>query len=110
MPVPLLADLEQAGGVAMGQVALLENIRFFTGEKSDADELAQRMAAICDVFVMDAPAQRIEPKLQPMGWQSSRQRFARLLLDAELRAIKRALAQPVRPMVAIIGGAKVSPN
>ena len=54
MPVPLLADLEQAGGVAMGQVALLENIRFFTGEKSDADELAQRMAAICDVFVMDA--------------------------------------------------------
>ena len=109
MPVPLLADLEQAGGVAMGQVALLENIRFFTGEKSDADELAQRMAAICDVFVMDAfgTAHRAQASTHGVA-KFAPEVCAGLLLDAELRAIKQALAQPVRPMVAIIGGAKVS--
>ncbi|MAR28429.1 MAG: phosphoglycerate kinase [Gammaproteobacteria bacterium] len=109
MPVPLLADLEQAGGVAMGQVALLENVRFFTGEKSDADELAQRMAAICDVFVMDAfgTAHRAQASTHGVA-KFAPEVCAGLLLDAELRAFQQALAQPARPMVAIIGGAKVS--
>jgi phosphoglycerate kinase len=109
MPVPLLADLEQAGGVTMGQVALLENVRFFTGEKSDADELAQRMAAICDVFVMDAfgTAHRAQASTHGVA-KFAPQVCAGLLLDAELRAFQQALAQPARPMVAIIGGAKVS--
>ena len=52
--VGLLPDIEACGGVAAGQVALLENVRCFEGEKADSDELAQRMAAQCDVFVMDA--------------------------------------------------------
>jgi phosphoglycerate kinase len=109
MPVPLLADLEQAGGVTMGQVALLENVRFFTGEKSDADELAQRMAAICDVFVMDAfgTAHRAQASTHGVA-KFAPEVCAGLLLDAELRAFQQALAQPARPMVAIIGGAKVS--
>ena len=109
MPVPLLADLEQAEGVARGQVALLENVRFFTGEKSDADELAQRMAAICDVFVMDAfgTAHRAQASTHGVA-KFAPEVCAGLLLDAELRAFQQALAQPARPMVAIIGGAKVS--
>ena len=109
MPVPLLDDLEQAGGVTMGQVALLENVRFFTGEKSDADELAQRMAATCDVFVMDAfgTAHRAQASTHGVA-KFAPEVCAGLLLDAELRAFQQALAQPARPMLAIIGGAKVS--
>ena len=109
MPVPLLDDLEQAGGVTMGQVALLENVRFFTGEKSDADELAQRMAAICDVFIMDAfgTAHRAQASTHGVA-KFAPEVCAGLLLDAELRAFQQALAQPARPMLAIIGGAKVS--
>jgi len=109
MSVVLLADLEEAGSLAVGQVALLENVRFFTGEKSDADELAQRMAAICDVFVMDAfgTAHRAQASTHGVA-KFAPQVCAGLLSDAELRAFQQALAPPPHPMVAIIGGAKVS--
>ena len=109
MPVPLLAELEQAADVASGAVALLENVRFFSGEKADDDELAQRMAAICDVFVMDAfgTAHRAQASTHGVA-RYAPQVCAGLLLDAELQAFQQVLAQPARPMVAIIGGAKVS--
>ena len=109
MPVPLLAELEQAADVASGAVALLENVRFFRGEKADDDELAQRMADLCDVFVMDAfgTAHRAQASTHGVA-RYAPQVCAGLLLDAELRAFQQTLAQPARPMVAIIGGAKVS--
>ena len=109
MPVPLLAELEQAADLALGTVALLENVRFFSGEKADEDELAQRMAAICDVFVMDAfgTAHRAQASTHGVARYAPKV-CAGLLLDAELQAFQQVLAQPACPMVAIIGGAKVS--
>ena len=102
MPVPLLAELEQAADVAYGAVALLENVRFFSGEKADDDELAQRMAAICDVFVMDAfgTAHRAQASTHGVA-RYAPQVCAGLLLDAELQAFQQVLAQPARTMVAI---------
>jgi phosphoglycerate kinase len=109
MPVRLLAELEQAADLALGTVALLENVRFFSGEKADEDELAQRMAAICDVFVMDAfgTAHRAQASTHGVARYAPKV-CAGLLLDAELQAFQQVLAQPACPMVAIIGGAKVS--
>ena len=109
MPVPLLAELEQAADLALGTVALLENVRFLSGEKADEDELAQRMAAICDVFVMDAfgTAHRAQASTHGVARYAPKV-CAGLLLDAELQAFQQVLAQPACPMVAIIGGAKVS--
>jgi phosphoglycerate kinase len=95
--------------VAPGQVVLCENVRFNVGEKKDDEALARRMAALCDVFVMDAfgTAHRA---------QASTHGVARLapvacagpLLVAELEALSKALDAPARPLVAIVGGAKVS--
>jgi phosphoglycerate kinase len=109
MPVPLLAELEQAADLALGTVALVENVRFFSGEKADEDELAQRMAAICDVFVMDAfgTAHRAQASTHGVARYAPKV-CAGLLLEAELQAFQKVLAQPACPMVAIIGGAKVS--
>ncbi|MCC7461999.1 MAG: phosphoglycerate kinase [Gammaproteobacteria bacterium] len=108
-PVPLVKDW--LGGVecAPGSAVLCENVRYHKGEKRDSEELARRMAALCDVFVMDAfgTAHRAEASTHGVA------RFAPLacagpLLVAELDALERALQQPARPLVAIVAGSKVS--
>ena len=82
---------------------------FLSGEKADDNELAKRMAAVCDVFVMDAfgTAHRAQASTHGVV-QHAPEVCAGLLLDAELKAFQQTLAQPAKPMVAIIGGAKVS--
>ena len=92
-----------------GQVVLLENVRFNEGEKKNRDELARRMAALCDVYVMDAfaTAHRAEASTHGVA------KFAPVacagpLLTSELEALEKALDAPKRPLVAIVGGSKVS--
>jgi phosphoglycerate kinase len=111
--VPLIRDWVDGGAwhasLKPGQVVLLENCRFNTGEKKNDETLARKMARLCDVYVNDAfaTAHRAEATTQGLA------RFAPVacagpLLAAELDALGRALAQPKRPLVAIVGGAKVS--
>lgn len=108
-PVGLLSELEDCANVEAGHVALLENVRFFSGEKANDEALARRMAAQCDVFVMDAfgTAHRAQASTHGVA-KHAPEVCAGLLLDAELKAFAQVLAQPATPMVAIIGGAKVS--
>ncbi len=108
-PVPLVRDWVEGVQVAPGEVRLLENCRGNVGEKADDAALAKKMAALCDVYVNDAfgSAHRAEASTHAMA------RFAPLacagpLMAAELDALGRALANPKRPLVAIVGGAKVS--
>ena len=107
--VPLLADYLDGVEVKAGDLVLFENVRFNKGEKKNADELAQKYAALCDVFVMDAfgTAHRAEGSTHGMA------RFAKVaaagpLLAAELDALGKALGNPARPMAAIVAGSKVS--
>jgi phosphoglycerate kinase len=108
-PVPLVRDWLAGVECAPGQVVLCENVRYNKGEKKDSEELARRMAALCDVYVMDAfgTAHRAEASTHGVG------RFAPVaaagpLLVAELEALERALRAPQRPLVAIVAGSKVS--
>jgi len=108
-PVTLVADWRDGVDVAEGEVALLENVRFNVGEKADEEELAKQYASLCDVFVMDAfgTAHRAQASTHGVA------RFAPIacagpLLAGELSALEQALADPARPMVAIVGGSKVS--
>jgi phosphoglycerate kinase len=107
--VPLIADW--IGGVAIqpGDVALLENVRFLAGEKSNDAALARQMAGLCDVFVMDAfgTAHRAQASTYGVA-EYAAVACAGPLLSAELAALDKALSDPARPMVAIVGGAKVS--
>ncbi|MES1998086.1 MAG: phosphoglycerate kinase [Pseudomonadota bacterium] len=109
-PVRLLKDWIDGGfDVADGEVVLLENVRFNVGEKKSLDATSQKYAALCDVFVMDAfgTAHRAEAsthgvaKFAPIA-------AAGILLTEELEALTKALLSPARPMVAIVGGSKVS--
>ena len=107
--VPLLRDWLDGVEVAPGEVVLLENVRFNKGEKKDDEALARRMAALCDVYVMDAfgTAHRAEASTHGVG------RFAPIacagpLLAGELVALQTALEKPARPLVAIVAGSKVS--
>lgn len=107
--VPLVRDWVGGVTVAPGQVVLLENCRVNKGEKKDSEELARRLASLCDVYVNDAfgAAHRAEATTHAMA------RFAPIacagpLLAAEVDALGRALRQPRRPLVAIVAGAKVS--
>ncbi len=95
--------------VAEGEVVLLENCRVNKGEKKNKEETAQKYAALCDVFVMDAfgTAHRAEASTYGIA-QFAPVACAGLLLTEELDALDKALAQPARPMVAIVGGSKVS--
>jgi phosphoglycerate kinase len=107
-PVPLLDSLDHAE-VEPGSVALLENVRFLVGEKADDEQLARRLGGLCDVFVMDAFATAHRAQASTHGVA----RFAPVacagpLLAGELKALEKALAAPARPLVAIVGGAKVS--
>lgn len=107
--VPLIENWIDGVSVVPGQVVLLENVRFLDGEKSCDDDLSRRMAALCDVFVMDAFGTAHRAQASTYGVA----RFAPVacagpLLSAELEALGKALENPERPMVAIVGGSKVS--
>lgn len=95
--------------VAPGEVVLLENCRINKGEKKNVEETAKKYAALCDVFVMDAfgTAHRAEASTYGIA-QFAPTACAGLLLTEELDALDKALANPARPMVAIVGGSKVS--
>ena len=95
--------------VAEGEVVLLENVRFNAGEKKDDEALARKYAALCDVYVMDAfgTAHRAQASTHGAG-KFAPTACAGLLLAEELDALNKALANPARPMVAIVGGSKVS--
>jgi len=109
-PVALLKNwVEEGVDVAPGQVVLLENCRGNKGEKKSDDALAQKMAALCDIWVHDAfgTAHRAEATTYAMG------KYARLAcagpcVASELEALGAALATPKRPLLAIVGGSKVS--
>jgi len=108
--VRLVQDwLEGGFDVAIGEVVLLENCRFNKGEKKNDEALAKKYAALCDVFVMDAfgTAHRAEASTYGVA-QFAPVAAAGLLLAEELDALQKALANPARPMVAIVGGSKVS--
>ncbi len=95
--------------VAEGECVLLENVRFNKGEKKDNEELSKKYAALCDVFVMDAfgTAHRAQASTHGAG-KFAPTACAGLLLADELDNLAKALANPKRPMVAIVGGSKVS--
>ena len=107
--VRLAEDWLDGLDVEDGEIVLCENVRFLEGEKADDEALARRMAALCDVYVMDAfgTAHRAQASTHGVAL------FAPIacagpLLAAELEALGKALAQPARPLVAIVGGSKVS--
>jgi phosphoglycerate kinase len=109
-PVRLVKDWVGGGfDVAEGEVVLLENCRVNKGEKKNVEETARKYAALCDVFVMDAfgTAHRAEASTYGVA-QFAPVACAGLLLTEELEALDKALANPARPMVAIVGGSKVS--
>jgi phosphoglycerate kinase len=109
-PVRLVRDWVDGGfDVAAGEVVLLENCRFNKGEKKNVEATARKYAALCDLFVMDAfgTAHRAEASTYGVA-QFAPAACAGLLVAEELEALTKALATPARPMVAIVGGSKVS--
>lgn len=109
LSVPLLAQPEDCSSIGFGELGLLENVRFLAGEKSNSTELSKRLADQCDVFVMDAfgTAHRAHASTHGVA-ELAPVACSGLLLDAELNAFQSTLSAPAKPMVAIIGGAKVS--
>jgi len=109
-PVRLVQEyLASAPELADGEVVLLENVRFNIGEKKDDEALAKQYAALCDTYVMDAfgTAHRAQASTHGVA-RFAPQACAGPLLAAELSALELALAAPKRPLVAIVGGSKVS--
>ncbi len=109
-PVRLIRDyLDQSLEIADRELILLDNVRFNKGEGKDNEELSKKYAALCDVFVMDAfgTAHRAQASTHGVG-KFAPVACAGLLLAEELDALQQALANPARPMVAIVGGSKVS--
>ena len=109
MPVPLVGDWLDGVDIEPGEVVLLENVRFNVGEKACDEALSKRMAALCDVFVMDAfgTAHRAQASTYGVA-RHAPVACAGPLLTGELDALAKALDKPARPMVAIVGGSKVS--
>jgi phosphoglycerate kinase len=107
--VPLIKDWIDGVEVAPGDVVLLENVRFLEGEKKCDEALAKKMAALCDVYVMDAfgTAHRAQASTYGAG-EHAPIACAGPLLAGELAALAKALDNPARPFVAIVGGSKVS--
>jgi phosphoglycerate kinase len=108
-PVRLVTDYLEGVEVAAGELVVFENVRFNNGEKKNDDALAKKLAALCDVFVMDAfgTAHRAQASTHGVA------KFAPIacagpLLTGELDALAKALDNPARPLVAIVGGSKVS--
>ncbi len=109
-PVRLIRDWVDGGfNVAEGELVLLENCRFNKGEKKNNEETSKKYAALCDVFVMDAfgTAHRAEASTHGVA-KFAPVAAAGILLTQELDALSKALLSPARPMVAIVGGSKVS--
>ncbi|MCV2402132.1 phosphoglycerate kinase [Marinomonas sp. C2222] len=107
--VPLVKDWLDGVEVEAGQLVLAENVRFNVGEKKDDEALSKKMAALCDIYVMDAfgTSHRAQASTHGVG------KFAPVacagpLLAAELEALGKALDNPARPLVAVVGGSKVS--
>ncbi len=108
--VRLIRDWVDGGfDVSNGELVVLENCRFNVGEKKNLDDTSRKYAALCDVFVMDAfgTAHRAEASTYGVA-KYAPVACAGILLAEELEALEKALANPVRPMVAIVGGSKVS--
>jgi phosphoglycerate kinase len=107
--VPLVKSWLDGVDIAPGAVVLCENVRFNKGEKKDDEALARKMAALCDIYVMDAfgTAHRAEASTHGVA-RFAKQAAAGPLLVSELDALERALAKPARPLVAIVAGSKVS--
>lgn len=108
-PVPLRKNWIDGVDCQAGSAVLCENVRFLRGEKKDDEQLSRRMASLCDVFVMDAfgTAHRAEASTHGVA------RYAPVacagpLLVGELEALERALKDPARPLIAVVGGSKVS--
>jgi len=108
-PVRLEKDWLDGIDATPGEVILCENVRFNVGEEADSDELGQKMAALCDIFVMDAfgTAHRAQASTHSVA------KFAPVvcsgpLLASELDALGKALETPTKPLIAIVGGSKVS--
>jgi phosphoglycerate kinase len=109
VPVQLKKDWLGGVDVSPGEIVLLENVRFNKGEKKDADDLAQKMAALCDIYVMDAfgTAHRAEASTHGVA-KYAPIACAGPLLVSELSALETALEKPARPLLAIVAGSKVS--
>ena len=108
-PVPLRRDWLDGVDVSGGQAVLCENVRFNAGEKDNSPELGKRMAALCDLFVMDAfgSAHRTHASVHAVA-RAAPEACAGPLLLAELEALQAAFSDPPRPLAAIAGGAKIS--
>ena len=109
VPVRLVRDYLDGVDVKDGEIVVLENVRVNKGEKKNEEELSKKYAALCDVFVMDAfgTAHRAQASTHGVA-QFAPVACAGPLLAAELDALGRALKEPQRPMLAIVGGSKVS--
>ncbi|MDF7681421.1 phosphoglycerate kinase [Enterobacteriaceae bacterium ESL0689] len=107
--VCLVKDYLDGVDVAPGELVVLENVRFNKGEKKDDEALSKKYAALCDVYVMDAfgTAHRAQASTHGVA-KYAKVACAGPLLAAELDALGKALKEPARPMVAIVGGSKVS--
>jgi phosphoglycerate kinase len=109
--VPVALKKDWLGGVEVhpGEIVLLENVRFNKGEKKDTDDLARKMAALCDIYVMDAfgTAHRAEASTHGVA-KYAPVACAGPLLVSELSALETALEKPARPLLAIVAGSKVS--
>ncbi|MCL1046580.1 phosphoglycerate kinase [Shewanella sp. 10N.286.51.B7] len=108
-PVSLASDYLDGVEAKVGEVVVFENVRFNVGEKKNDEALAKKLAALCDVYVMDAfgTAHRAQASTHGVGLHAS-VACAGPLLAGELSALGKALDNPARPMVAIVGGSKVS--
>ncbi len=109
MNVPLVKSWINGVEIQPGQVKLLENVRFLEGEGANDEALSKRMAKLCDVYIMDAfaTAHRKAASTYGVGMEA-KEAAAGLLLANELKALTKAIQNPESPMVAIVGGAKVS--
>ena len=108
-PVALVKNWIDGVKVEPGEIVLCENVRFLVGEKESADHLAKKMAALCDAYVMDAfgTAHRAQASTYGVA-RFAASAWAGPLLAAELKALEKGLQNPQRPVLAIVGGAKVS--
>ena len=109
LPVPVIKDMRGSIPTELGSVSILENVRFEIGEKENSDQLAKQYASLCDIFVMDAFATAHRAQASTHGVA----KFAPIacagpLLMAELEALTKATGEPSRPVIAVIGGSKVS--
>ncbi len=108
-PVKLVKNWLNGVNVGTGEVVLCENVRFNVGEKACDKQLSQKMAQLCDIFVMDAFATAHRSQASTVGIaQYAPVACAGPLLNAEIKALNHALHNPKRPLIAIVGGSKVS--